>query len=434
MNASLRLLAAVATTLVFAVACQNEQSAVVPDKLASAAPSVAGSTTPAVAAGSTAPFGPLASGQGPIDLSDPNGASPGNKTAADPGTPGLNPHGVGKPPSASGSKGSAPAVQQAQPSVVKLIKAGAEPHEKLRFTPKVGDVSTTEMIMKTEIKMEIDGKKPPTGTVPPIVFLMETKIVDISDAGDIRYKYELKEAGVRAVPGVEAKAITALNKVLGSLVGMRGSVLVSNRGITKETKLSLPGKKNAQAAQVLQGMEQAMQQLGAPLPEEPVGKGAQWTHTTTVVQNGIHLNQVATYSLVKVSDDKITCKVALTQAGGKQKVASPVGITVDLLSLKSKGKGTTKIRLDRLTPIKSKMKINTKTKMALPQGQKMKMDSHLTLEVGKPGKQKKSKSKSKTTTSEPLAPPPAKPSPSPAPPPKAAPVKPPPAPLPKTGP
>ncbi len=368
-----------ALLLVGASACQKtEGSRVQPEKLASSSPALSSGTAPRTGA----PFAPFASGYGPEHVAKPAVAPKASGGA--PVVDEFNPDGPSvapsKPPPAK------PTTSKPNPGVVKLVKAGAKPRRQLRFAPKVGDAAAVEMVMTTEINMEIDGKKPPSGQVPPIVFVIATKVTGISAEGDIRYTFSVSEAGVRAMPGVRAEVITALNQALGALVGLKGTVLLSSRGITKETQLSLPGKPNAQTAQVLQGMEQAMQQLGAPLPEEAVGRGARWTHTTSMSQNGISLTQVATYSLTKVSGNKLTCKIALTQSAPKQKVASPVGVTVDLLSLESKGRGTTKIRLDQLMPVKSKMLVTTRAQMGLPKGQKMKMDSKLTVEMGTPKK------------------------------------------------
>ncbi len=393
--------------------CQNtEQSSVQPEKLASSTSSVPG----APPSGSTAgPLLPFASGYGPQDVAPR--ASTEVASGDDPDE--FNPDGVAPKAAPTPKAVPKPALT---PGVVKLLKEGAKPRAELRLKPEVGDTSAVEMVMTTEIPMEVDGKKPPTGKVPPIVFGLETKVTEVSKGGDIRYTFRVYEASVRALPGIDAKVITALNRALGALVGLHGDVRVTNRGITKSTKLELPGKQNAQTQQVLAGMEQALQQLAAPLPEEAVGKGAQWTHTSTLTQNGISLSQVATYDLVKVKGQKITCKVSVVQNAPKQKVASPVGVTVDLISLSSKGGGSTKLNLDQLTPLASKMKVATKASMGLPKGQKMKMDSTLTVEMGKPKKKKK-----KTTTKDSTAPKPAPKTPVPSAPKAPAPTAPAPA-------
>ncbi len=412
MNPSFRLLWLVGVLVSLAVACQNtEQSAVQPEKLASSSPSTASSAESTESGG---PLVPFASGHGPSELA-PQASATGDAT--EPDDEEFDPDGPTPAPKADAT-GAAPVPKpKAAPAEVKLVKAGAEPHAELRLTPKVGDAVAVEMVMSTAIKMEIDGNAPPAGKVPPIVFVMQTKVTEVSPNGDIHYDFELSDAGVRAVPGVEDKVITMLNQALGSLVGLKGEVVITSRGITKESKLSLPGKQNAQTQQVLQGMEQALQQMNAPFPAEPVGKGARWTHTNTLNQNGITLTQQSTYDLVKVSGQNITLKVGISQLAPKQKV-SQMGVTVDLLSLKSSGKGTTQLRLDRLAPVKSKIKIDTKASMGLPQGQKMKMDSSLTVEMAEPSK----KPAPKPTTSDGQAPAPTPAAPAPAPAPKPAPA------------
>jgi hypothetical protein len=384
------------------VGCQNtEQSAVQPEKLATSTSSVPNPNP----AGSDAPLIPFASGYGPQNLTPPPDASPPTSDGEE-----FNPDGAA-PPATAGAPIPKPTLS---PGEVKVVKNGAEPRQELRLTPEVGSTSAVEMVMTTEIAMEIDGKKPPTGTVPPIVFALETTVSDVKPNGDFSYRFQVFEASVRAMPGVQAEVITALNRALGALVGLNGTVLVSNRGITKSMNLELPGKQTPQTQQVLAGMEQALQQLAVALPEEAVGKGAQWTHTSTLTQNGISMTQVATYDLVKLRGKKLTCNVAVTQSAPKQKVASPVGVTVDLLSLSSAGGGTTKLDLRQLTPLSSKMTVATKATMGLPEGKVMKMDSNLTVEMGKPKKKRPAPSPTKEPA--PAAPAPTAPSPAPAPP------------------
>ena len=162
---------------------------------------------------------------------------------------------------------------------------------------------------------------------------------------------------------------------------MKGHAIVTRRGLTKDTEISMPGKVDAQTQQVVQGMEQALRQISAPLPEEPVGVGAKWQLVTYLSQNGVSLKETATYQLEKVDGDRIQLAVQLDQTAPKQKVKSPVGVTVDLLSLRSKGGGDMSLKLDRIAPMTSQLTLDSAVAMALPKNKTMKMSSKMSIGI-----------------------------------------------------
>ncbi len=368
--ASLALLAA----LLLLVACQkNEQATVQPEKLAeqsaatappSAAQSAAeqpaaGAADSSAAGGAPGPLAPFASGQGPSTTQPPAPAAP-KGTAATP-----------KPD--TGAAVGAP--------VVKLVKPGAEPRRELRIAVKPGQAETMKMTMTMAIGMKLGARSQPANKLPPMVMDMDMKVTDVKPSGDLRYEFTLTKADVGAAPGIDPRVKGAIQKALGGLKGLGGWAVVTNRGLTKEAKINIPPGVDPQTKQVMQGMEQAMQQMGAPLPEEPVGIGAQWQVITKMSQNGIQIGQTATYDLVKLTGDDLSCKVAIVQSAPRQKVPSPVGVTVDLLSMKSTGGGTTDLRLTKIAPVKSQVKVTSLVKMGMPKDQVMEMNTTMQIDM-----------------------------------------------------
>ncbi|RLB61370.1 MAG: hypothetical protein DRI90_11540 [Deltaproteobacteria bacterium] len=368
-SASLGLLAVL---LVLAACQKNDQSSIKPETLAAqssatSGPSAAESSPAAeavgpdgsvVQGGAPGPLAPFASGQRPSALKPAPGP-----TKATPVTP--------KPTAAAA--GSAPEV--------KLIKPGAEPRRELRLTVKPGQTEAMKMTMTMAIGMKLGAKSQPTSKLPPMIMDMAMKIIDVRPNGDFRYEFSLTGTDVAATPGVDPKVQGAIKQALGQLKGLSGWAVVSNRGISKEAKINVPPGADAQTKQVMQGMEQAMQQMGAPLPEEPVGLGAQWQVITKLSQNGIQIGQTATYDMVKLAGDALSCKVAITQHAPKQKVPSPLGVTVDLLSMKSTGAGTTDLRLTKIAPVKSQVKVTSLVKMGMPKNQIMEMNTTMQIDM-----------------------------------------------------
>ncbi len=368
-SASLGLLAVL---LVLAACQKNDQSSIKPETLTAQSSATAGPSAVEPAPGSEAvgpdgsvqqggapgPLAPFASGQRPSALKPAPGP-----TKATPVTP--------KPTAAAA--GSAPEV--------KLIKPGAEPRRELRLVVKPGQTEAMKMTMTMAIGMKLGAKSQPTSKLPPMIMDMAMKIIDVKPNGDFRYEFSLTGTDVAATPGVDPKVQGAIKQALGQLKGLSGWAVVSNRGISKEAKINVPPGADAQTKQVMQGMEQAMQQMGAPLPEEPVGLGAQWQVITKLSQNGIQIGQTATYDMVKLAGDALSCKVAITQHAPKQKVPSPLGVTVDLLSMKSTGSGTTDLRLTKIAPVKSQVKVTSLVKMGMPKNQIMEMNTTMQIDM-----------------------------------------------------
>ena len=150
----------------------------------------------------------------------------------------------------------------------------------------------------------------------------------------------------------------------------------------------MAGQNDPQVKQIVQGMEQAMNQIGAPFPEEPVGIGAEWQYVNTMSQNGVSLTQISNYELYKMDGAMYVCDVFVQQTAPKQKVPSPLGVTVDLLSLSSQGTGKTKIDLGRLSPEKSIMSLGSTVKMLVPekgQNKTLTMTTQMQIKVIRPG-------------------------------------------------
>ena len=352
--------------------CQkNEQSAVQPEKLSASASGVSSAPSPeeAKAAGSApaasdssapGPLLPFASGKGPQDVKPP----PATDKTAKPAGPRV----ADKPTNSVSSE-------------IQLIKAGAEPRKELRLKAKTGQVDKMKMVMTMGLEMKVDGQQAaPPQDMPPMVMNLDLKVIDTKPNGDIRYDFIVTDTDVLKGQKTAPKVVQGMKAALGKINGMKGHAVVSNRGFNKEANIDMPPGTDAQTKQVMQGMQQALQQLGAPLPKEPVGQGAQWKFVTKLVQQGIKVRQSATYDLIKLDGNNMTCNVKVDQTAPRQRIAA-MGVSVDLLSLSSTGGGKTDQRLDKLAPLKSNMNMVSKVDMGMPKNQVMNMTTRMVIDI-----------------------------------------------------
>jgi hypothetical protein len=305
------------------------------------------------------PLLPFASGKGPGDVAPPR-TQPTDKPAGPK---------VARKPGNSVSR------------ELKLLKAGAEPRKELRLKAKTGQVDKMKMVMTMGLGMKVDGKQAaPPQDMPPMVMNMALQVTKTLPNGDIRYDFTVTDTDVLAGQKLAPKVVKAMKTALAKIHGMKGHAVVSDRGFNKEAKIDMPPGTDPQTQQVMQGMQQAMQQLGAPLPKEPVGKGAKWKFVTKLVQQGIKVRQSATYDLVKLEGNTMTCNVTVDQTAPRQRI-SAMGVSVDLLSLSSTGGGTTKQRFDKLAPLKSSMNMVSKVDMGMPKNQVMNMTTRMVIDI-----------------------------------------------------
>lgn len=398
-----RLLAASALALVTLTAgvlggCQrSEQASVQPEKLASSSPSDGSASPPSpkdTSADKTseAEAGAAPSGSAPGPLRPLAKGSPSSQGSAP-----LAPYASGDelkaapepisadpdPPADTARPAPEAKPKALPPPELTLLEAGKPPRKELRLGAKLGHSEAMRMVMQMSIGMEMNGKKAPASKLPPMLMDMTLKVADVNDQR-LRYDFVLTDTGVPAAAGTPPKLVRVLEQALATLQGMKGHAVVTRRGVTKEAKISMPGKANAQTQQIVQGMEQALQQISAPFPEEPVGVGARWKLVTPMHQNGVSLQQTAIYTLKKITGDRLELDVTLTQTAPKQKVQSPIGVTVDLLSLSSKGDGDMTMKLDRLAPLTSQIAIDSAVSMGLPENKTMKMSSQMSIGINPP--------------------------------------------------
>ena len=265
--------------------------------------------------------------------------------------------------------------------VVEVVRPGATPRRKLRLRAATGQKERLKMTMVMDLTAKVGLRTAPKTQLPPMVMFMTLDVSATQPNGDILYQFALDKTDVQPRAGVHPKVATALRTAMSSMNGTSGRALVSARGFRRQVSLAMPPGADQQTQQIVAVIEQAMQQLVPPLPEEPVGVGAQWTLTQTVEQNGIAVQQVATYDLTGIQGNTISTDVTVSETAAPQSVTVPGAGTMKLLSLDSKGTGNMRTDLTKLTPQISKRDLNSTVHMEIPQQPRMLMTTHILIEI-----------------------------------------------------
>ncbi|HIK29467.1 MAG: DUF6263 family protein [Oscillatoriaceae bacterium SKW80] len=242
----------------------------------------------------------------------------------------------------------------AQPKI-ELLQAGAEPRRVLRFQPAVNARQTTTMKMKMNIEMAIDNQPLPQMTLPTTVTTIETTVTRVDANGDIHYQFHYPNIDVINDESAPPESLQIMRySIKNMLAGLRGEGIIDSRGYNKGAKI-IPPEGSKMPKELLEGISNYIGQISFPLPDEPIGIGAQWSVSDELNVNGINVNQIAKYELMNLENNAATLKVNIQQQASPQQqklnAGLPDGVETTLKSYSGQGEGEAKIRLDELMPI-----------------------------------------------------------------------------------
>jgi hypothetical protein len=262
---------------------------------------------------------------------------------------------------------SAPAANSKTPQV-ELLNPGVEPRQQLRLKPAIDVKETTVMTVKMDMEISASGRSAPAAKIPVSVMTFETKVTKIDPNGDIHYEFAYTNADITGDTGnIPPAARDAMRSALKSMVGMKGSFIMDDRGFHKGGKFILPQGADNNLKQMVGQMSRSIEQLTSPLPAEAVGKGAKWRVSSSSDSMGINLNDISTYELASWQDGVASLNVSIEQQANPQNITSPQlppGTTLTLKSLASQGRGAATRRLDRLMPFRSTGSVSSNSEMS----------------------------------------------------------------------
>jgi hypothetical protein len=251
---------------------------------------------------------------------------------------------------------------------VSLLNPGSEPRQTLRLKPIVNLKEKLKMTMTMDMTMAVDGQVMPKLDPLPIEMIMDLEVKKVEENGDIYADFLYSEVNINNNSNTPPELVENMRAQLQQIVGLKGLFVIDSQGNNKEVNFILPEGMDVNYKQMFEKMVDSLKQLSSPLPVEEVGIGAQWQVSNTLNFNGINLNQVAVYKLSKLEETALTLDVTLQQQAAPQPVnlpGQPANVSVNLVSMDSKGSGKVLMSLDKLIPINGTMSMISNTKMNL---------------------------------------------------------------------
>lgn len=267
---------------------------------------------------------------------------------------------------------------------VKLLDAGAEPRQQLRFTAEKGQTEVMRMTMNMSMEMEMMGM-PMEIVVPAMILDMEMAVLDVDPSGNILYTAEVIEVGLgEGDPGM----VAALQSELSALEGLKGEMLMSPTGLSLRAGFSAPEGASPEILKQVDSINQSTQNMSVPMPTEAVGPGAKWTVLRTNSANGLSVVERSEVELTALDGDAAELHTTVSQllaTADPVLEGMPPGAEVQILAFDSKGETTAAIRMDELVPSKSTGQVRMDMRMRITaegQTQDMGMGMDLGVEMG----------------------------------------------------
>lgn len=264
--------------------------------------------------------------------------------------------------------------------VLKLASPGRPPLKALRYRVQPGQRGAVTLSMTTAIAMSVGGQELPAAPAPETRCRFDYHVTGITPAGDIRYEFEIGGFEAVARPDVPAAVLEATRGALAAVKGLRGHIVVTTRGITREADIEMPSDAPPPLRAMADSLRQSARQFSAPLPEEAVGAGARWDTTYRMTMNGVTLEQTGRQELTEIDGDRGRLTIAITQTAPPQPIQDPSlppGTRVNLVSMSSTGTAESVFELTRLTPVSAnvKLKMRMKSRIEMPEQKPQDMDA-----------------------------------------------------------
>lgn len=271
--------------------------------------------------------------------------------------------GAGRTIAEPGAAKSDGAMKVGDPPRVELLSAGAEPRRSLRLQLAKGDSSRAEMRLDMAMNTKVAGRAAPAVKLPQMRAVMKMTVVDATN-DKYDYSFEIEKYEPMSSPGVQPAVLNAMRQQLKTLVGTKGKGKIDNRGFNLGASVDVPPGVSPQIRKMFDGMRDAIAQVSAPLPEEPVGVGGKWSAKMRISQNGVATDVTYTYEVTAIDDKSVTTKVTADMAGVPGLVKNPMlpaGATLNLVKMTGSGSGGLTLQLDNLVPKESQVKVHTVT-------------------------------------------------------------------------
>lgn len=306
----------------------------------------------------------------PAETETPSVAPP-HAEAAPPAAPSASASGdsaaPSPPASASAASTTSSSPTSTPPSTVRLLDPGRAPRRALRYAWRPEQKEQMAIVLSTIVSADSPNGHQDV-RLPPLHVAIAIDPQGTSPEGDLAYGWRVTSAGADDDAGAPADVAQGWRAQIVPLEHLSGRGVVSSRGLTRGVTLDqVAGDAGAGGEMVVQVL-QMLRDAAAPLPEEPVGKGARWQKMSSIDAKNSHASETDTFTLTDLQGDKGSLDDMVAQTTSSQALPTLVGVDASqspparMDSLLMSGSSKTRFDLTRLIPQTS---LDATTSMAL---------------------------------------------------------------------
>jgi hypothetical protein len=239
------------------------------------------------------------------------------------------------------------------PATVTLLSPGAAPRAPVRYRIAPGTKNTMAMSMAMSMAMTMGEMAAPALDMPVMKLTADLTVTSVAANGDATYDLQFTGMDAETRPGQDPSAAAMLKSSAQGITAIKGTVVVSNRGVNRSARFDLDKVGDPMLKQMLGSLSTSIESMSTPLPEEAIGVGARWEVRQAFTTAGTATFQRAEYELVSADTGGVTMRVSVDQTAPRQMVdnpALPPGATMEVEKISGTGAGSMTLRLDSLVP------------------------------------------------------------------------------------
>lgn len=206
---------------------------------------------------------------------------------------------------------------------IRLVDPGSGRKRPLRWRYQVGDVRVHTVSMGVSLVMEAFGMTQEQ-VVPEVTVRMRREVVSVSEDGKATVSWEVVAFDVALPEGAESTV--ELQEGLEQLAGIRGTEVLDAQG-RRLQRTVMGGSATEQQQAALASLAELESRSLLYLPDQPVGRGAQWTVTLRENEQGLPVDATTTWTLTRRRGPRATLAIDGSQSAVEG--ASPQGALGD---------------------------------------------------------------------------------------------------------
>jgi hypothetical protein len=176
---------------------------------------------------------------------------------------------------------------------------------------------------------------------------VELQVKGGADVKTMSLSYELSLHTVKVSKDGATASVALRVEKPAAFKGVRGQYTADALGGITDFEIEPPSNPDLQAQAAIRNLARfLLPVLGAPLPEDEVGEGAQWSVFEAIEDGPITIATRSIYELTKLDGSRLAVSLTFEEAVQK----SPAGGPMKLLELNGAGSGTLSVDLGKIAP------------------------------------------------------------------------------------